>query len=96
MEPGGQPGQLDAGRMPGQGFDQHAAPPGVDRAHVPQVPVVPAGLQQRGHHELVQAGRAAVADPFRLRDGIDQRRAEPHGGGQGLAHRADGEDPVRR
>ena len=48
--------------MPGKGVDEHGAAAGVDRPHPAQVAVVPAGLEQGGQRELIQGGRAAVAD----------------------------------
>jgi hypothetical protein len=88
------------GAIPYNPTDRRGAPPRILTTHPTQVSVVASRPQQRGQRQLVQAGGAAVGEHLRLGDRAGQRRrgddpAKPDRGRQRLAHRAEGEDPVR-
>ena len=72
VEPGREPGQPYARRVPGERRDQRLAAGAVDGAHPPQVPVVAAGGEQRRQRHLVQRAGTAVAHLFLGRDRAGQ------------------------
>ena len=87
--------------MFGHGLGQDVAALAVDPRHPPQVPVVAPRLHQRGERQLVEGRGAATGQELLPDHRTDQGRrhqqpAETDPGGQGLAQRAQGDDPVGR
>src|SRR5205085_2102528 len=71
-------GQAVPGRVPGERVHQGLAAGAVDDPHAAQVPVVAAGLDERGERELVQAGGAAVGEPLLRGDRAGERGRAEH------------------
>ena len=76
VEAGIEAAQRDLGSMNGEGADEHVASRRVDRSHAAQMPVKATGLDQPGERELLEHGRAAVAEQLVLGYGLEQRRAD--------------------
>jgi hypothetical protein len=75
VEAGREAAQLDLGCVLGGALDQCAAATGVAGAHVAQVAVEAARLDQARERDLVERGRAAVVDLLLLDRGAQPWRA---------------------
>ena len=99
MAPRLQPDQAQARRVLGHGPGQDVTALAVDLPHPPHVPVVATRLQQRGERQLVEGrgpatGQELLADHRTDQSRRPQQPAETDPGGQGLAQRTQGQDPV--